>query len=132
MAIAIQKRPRSAGEQAASQVRYHRKTARGKVLKVLREVYVRDDIPCGVEACGECGEAFYADEAVDGPAGARHATLQRSGIENSLAEKPHLVVIDTNVVLHQVCCHTSEADATDGRARVICFHERDRAADSCE
>ena len=37
-----------------------KKTRRGKVLKVVREHYLRDDIPCGVADCGseECKDLY--------------------------------------------------------------------------
>ena len=31
-----------------------KKTRRGKVIKVVREHYLRDDIGCGVRGCQDC------------------------------------------------------------------------------
>lgn len=31
-----------------------KKTRRGKVIKVVREHYLRDDIGCGIKGCGDC------------------------------------------------------------------------------
>lgn len=94
MAISVQKRARAAvgGGVGDATVRFHRKTARGKVLKVLRETYRRDDVPCGVVAW-ETGADADADD--------RAPVLDASGIVNSTASA-HYIVIDTNVVLHQM------------------------------
>ena len=100
--ITIQKRARGAQERDAARVKFHRKTARGKVHKVLRETYRRDDIPCGVQGCAACGAHLYADEVAGSALPARQATLERGGIANKIAGAPHYVVIDTNVVLHQM------------------------------
>lgn len=62
----------------------------GKVLKVVREHYLRDDIWCGSEFCHECPQK-------NGRVLCSNPTSQ-----SSLANFPHYVVIDTNVVLHQV------------------------------
>ena len=33
---------------------FYKKTRRGGVVKVVRELYLRDGIPCGSNACSEC------------------------------------------------------------------------------
>ena len=58
-----------------------KKTKSNKVVKVVREVYLRDDIYCCSLACGKCPFS---------PA---------SKLE---ADVPEYIVIDTNVVLHQI------------------------------
>lgn len=35
---------------------FHRRTKRGAVMKIVREHYLRDDIPCGFEGCEKCAE----------------------------------------------------------------------------
>lgn len=100
--ISIQKRPRTDDEKAAAYVKFHRKTARGKVLKVLRETYHRDDIPCGSVACAFCGPALYAAEGAGSSMPTRKPMLDTRGIENTYTGAPHYVMIDTNVVLHQM------------------------------
>ncbi|KAF9043793.1 RNB-domain-containing protein [Hymenopellis radicata] len=50
--ITIRKRPQV--EAVVTQRKFFKKTARGKVIKVLRERYLRDDVGCGVEDCREC------------------------------------------------------------------------------
>uniref|UniRef100_A0AAY4E6E7 Exosome complex exonuclease RRP44 n=1 Tax=Denticeps clupeoides TaxID=299321 RepID=A0AAY4E6E7_9TELE len=66
-----------------------KKTRSGGILKVVREHYLRDDIWCGSEVCGEC-----RDES---------PVLQRDAcMESSLCPSPHYLIPDTNVILHQV------------------------------
>ncbi|KAG1789318.1 uncharacterized protein HD556DRAFT_1244099 [Suillus plorans] len=50
--ITILKRPRE--EAVITQRMFFKKTARGKVIKVLRERYLRNDISCGVNGCRVC------------------------------------------------------------------------------
>ncbi|KAF9618769.1 hypothetical protein IFM89_002464 [Coptis chinensis] len=61
-----------------------RKTKQGKVLKVVREHYLRDDINCGASICKVCE-----------PAASAAARLSSNG-------STVLLVIDTNVVLNQI------------------------------
>lgn len=94
MAITIQKRPQSDGERAAATVQFRRKTARGKVLKVLRESYQRDDVPCGCAACAACAE--HVEPGTPAP------LLHADGIANQYIKEAHYVLVDTNVILHQM------------------------------
>jgi exosome complex exonuclease DIS3/RRP44 len=57
-----------------------KKTRAGRVQKVVREHYLRDDISCGAASCSTCG-------AVEHPLSADAAAI---------------LVVDTNVVLHQI------------------------------
>lgn len=59
---------------------FTKKTRHGKVLKVVREHYLRDDIPCGTEYCETCDKAS--------------ARLKST--------PDQILVIDTNVALHQI------------------------------
>ena len=60
----------------------------------MRERYLRSDIPCGYEACFECS-SFPGYKAVLPVEGARgHAKFN--------GKAGHWLVIDTNIVLHQV------------------------------
>jgi len=62
----------------------------GKVLKVVREHYLRDDIWCGSAMCRDCGKD-------------NTALLENTPVSDSdLCDFPHYIVLDTNVVLHQV------------------------------
>lgn len=66
-----------------------KKTRSGGVMKIVREHYLRDDIWCGSEYCTDCKQ--------------ESTVLQRDAcIESNLCPFPHYVILDTNVVLHQV------------------------------
>ena len=67
-----------------------KKTKRGKIVKIVREHYLRDDIWCGIEQCPGCQQ--------------QQNILESSPVSKSkLCPFPHYIVPDTNVVLHQVC-----------------------------
>ena len=63
-----------------------KKTRGGKVMKVVREHYLRDDLPCGIVACTLCT-----------PSSSPKLDLRRAS-----AELCTVYVVDTNVVLHQM------------------------------
>ncbi|KAH8115103.1 hypothetical protein DFH11DRAFT_1726540 [Phellopilus nigrolimitatus] len=86
--ITIRKRPRT--DAVATQRKFFKKTARGKVVKVLRERYLRDDVACGIEGCSACNEA----------SGTCLPALGESG--HRLYPTGHFVLPDTNVFLHQM------------------------------
>ena len=66
-----------------------KKTKRGKILKIVREHYLRDDIGCGSELCEVCPE--------------EQGVLERAPpSESDLLQHAHYILPDTNVVLHQV------------------------------
>lgn len=69
---------------------FHRITRRGKVLKVVREHYLRDDIGCGAAACTLCSAPGASGEGSEGPA------LSPAPYNN------RYLVLDTNAVLHQM------------------------------
>ena len=66
-----------------------KKTKKGAVLKVVREHYLRDDVWCGVKGCKKCKH--------EAPPLEMHPLA-----ESDLCPHPHLIVPDTNVVLHQL------------------------------
>lgn len=120
--ITISKRSRA--DDAFAQRKFFKKTAKGKVLKgpsassslllssfapssclaigprlafvtVIRERYLRNDIPCGSAFCEEC-----LDES-------QKPVLPRQGFTSStLVPQGHYVVPDTNAFLHQVSPHS--------------------------
>ena len=102
--ITIQKRPLVGTDLEASRNKYFRKTARGKVLKVLRERYLRDDIACGSKACPKCEPLHLAiNREVDELAtGRKRALLSKSGRTSAAIDPPHYIVLDTNAFLHQM------------------------------
>ncbi|OXG95921.1 exosome complex exonuclease DIS3/RRP44 [Cryptococcus neoformans A2-102-5] len=89
--ITILKRTRE--DQHLSQNKFLKKTARGKVINIFRERYVRDDIPCGYQDCHQCAQ-FPGYKPV----------LPRTGYlqHTKFAGNGHYLVIDTNIVLHQM------------------------------
>ncbi|KAG6817260.1 hypothetical protein H0H87_010921 [Tephrocybe sp. NHM501043] len=85
--ITIRKRPRT--EAVVTQRKFFKKTARGKVIKVLRERYLRDDVVCGVQGCTACDES-------DVP-------LPKTGDHSHhLYPSGHFILPDTNVFLSQM------------------------------
>ncbi|XP_034253802.1 exosome complex exonuclease RRP44 [Thrips palmi] len=69
-----------------------RKTKRGNILKIVREHYLRDDIWCGSSLCKNCSLKE------------KDKVLDKEVISNvsSVFSFPHYLVLDTNVVLHQI------------------------------
>jgi hypothetical protein len=107
--ITIQKRPLPTADDEASQWtqrRFFKKTARGKVQKILRERYLRDDVSCGRSGCEVCEGrmSMGRSDKLEGGAGLQElgTKVGKEGIGS------HFIVLDTNVVLHQV-------------SRTICF-----------
>ncbi|KAH9977177.1 hypothetical protein BGW80DRAFT_1443481 [Lactifluus volemus] len=86
--ITIRKRQRD--DAVFTQRKFFKKTARGKVVKVIRERYLRDDVSCGIEKCREC---------VSTP----RPHLPFSGaVDHKLFPNGHFVLPDTNVFLAQM------------------------------
>ncbi|EJF61412.1 RNB-domain-containing protein [Dichomitus squalens LYAD-421 SS1] len=86
--ISIRKRPRT--EAVVTQRKFFKKTARGKVVKVLRERYLRDDVACGMHSCTLC-------------ASSRDAVLPSSGsLSHPSFPSGHFVLPDTNIFLSQM------------------------------
>ncbi|XP_074995184.1 exosome complex exonuclease RRP44 isoform X2 [Calonectris borealis] len=71
-----------------------KRTRAGAVVKVVREHYLREDIPCGAAACRLCPPR---------PAGpGLGLEAQPSGAASSLCPGPHYLLPDTNLLLHQI------------------------------
>ena len=96
-----------------------RSTRKGKVQKIVREVYLRQDIPCSSKLCKKCRQIAPKDASGNGKAPyANHASDRRSGLWETdelialpfvLSEKPagtkafpkgHYIVPDTNALLN--------------------------------
>ncbi|CAH1778412.1 unnamed protein product [Owenia fusiformis] len=68
---------------------FMKKTKRGSILKIVREHYLRDDIWCGSSMCNICLHESTPLQA--NPSSA-----------SSVCQSPHYLIVDTNVVLHQM------------------------------
>lgn len=114
--ITIQKRPLPTTDPSVTQLtqrRFYKKTARGKVQKILRERYLRDDVSCGRQGCEICQDQDKdASDRIEGGSRLQEmgTKLTRDGIGN------HFVVLDTNVVLHQVSAESRERES-------VCMYE---------
>nr|GAT46083.1 predicted protein [Mycena chlorophos] len=86
--ITIRKRPHS--EAVISTRKFFKKTARGKVVKVLRERYLRDDVACGIQSCASC------DNSTADPLPFAGDTQHKAFPDG------HYILPDTNVFLHQM------------------------------
>lgn len=73
-----------------AQKSFLRKTRRGKIVKVVREHYLRDDIGCGVAACPECANE---DNGID---------VAASSPCPSIMARPHLIVPDASAFVGQM------------------------------
>lgn len=74
-----------------------RSTKAGNAIKVYREQYLRDDIPCGSQLCAECASISVPDAKGDLPVPVLSAT------PNSTTKRgAHYVVIDTNIALKAI------------------------------
>ncbi|WVR04559.1 hypothetical protein IAU60_001566 [Kwoniella sp. DSM 27419] len=89
--ITILKRARA--DVPLSQNKFLKKTARGKVMNILRERYVRDDIPCGFESCILCQDFPGFRPVLPAKGYTQHQKYGGAG---------HWLVVDTNIVLHQM------------------------------
>lgn len=69
-----------------------KKTRAGGVMKIVREHYLRDDIGCGAPGCSAC------DGAHEGPV----LEPQPQDPASTLCPRPHYLLPDTNVLLHQI------------------------------
>ena len=94
-----------------------KKTRRGKVIKVVREHYLRDDLGCGIRGCAECyGEEDDSDAAAPSLSPACAPRLPRRPAPSpcpSLVAEPHYLVLDTNVVLDQIDVLEEAVDGLD-------------------
>ncbi len=95
----------AAGEQAHVK-RFQRKTARGKVLRVIRERYLRNDIGCGCPNCTACRpyheQLYRTVQSSEGRKLHFLAPKPLRGNKKVHEEAGYYLIIDTNVVLHQM------------------------------
>ncbi|VDC05343.1 unnamed protein product [Peniophora sp. CBMAI 1063] len=88
--ITIRKRPLE--DAVITQRKFFKKTAKGKVIKVIRERYLRDDIGCGITGCRECPSTSSPEPCLP---------LYGSNDHQSFPHG-HFVLPDTNVFLSQM------------------------------
>jgi exosome complex exonuclease DIS3/RRP44 len=74
-----------------------RKTNRGGFIPITREVYLRDDIPCGYPGCTACQQHLHA---IGDP---QRRLLSAEPRSTRLFAQPHYLLIDASVAQHQVC-----------------------------
>ncbi len=75
-------------------------SGRGAVNKVVKEHYLRDDIPCGVVGCSECTPLMEAAVAAGLPASFVDPCAQ--GGVNAAIGRCHVILPDTNILLHHL------------------------------
>ncbi|CAL4156656.1 unnamed protein product, partial [Meganyctiphanes norvegica] len=73
---------------------FYRKTKKGNIIKIVREHYLRDDVWCGLRGCEVC--SISSSDLDTRPL----EFLETS--QSDLVKKPHHLIIDTNVALHQI------------------------------
>lgn len=84
-------------------------TGKGTVTKVIKEHYLRDDIPCGYGKCPECMHTGAGRSSVEADATAITSSSSGSLIllapeksVNTLVPEAHLILVDTNILLHHL------------------------------
>ena len=70
-------------------------TGRGSVTKVVKEHYLREDIPCGVLGCQQC-------VSLTGESGVNIFDPTEPTLPNSHMTTPHIILPDTNILLHHL------------------------------
>jgi exosome complex exonuclease DIS3/RRP44 len=65
-----------------------KRTRKGNVVKVVKEHYLRDDIPCSSEICNICSKTT--------------PPVLSSEPRSTSTHKPHYLIPDTNVFISQV------------------------------
>ncbi|KAF8344715.1 hypothetical protein F5887DRAFT_250455 [Amanita rubescens] len=91
--ITIRKRPPE--EAVITQRKFFKKTARGKVIKVLRERYLRDDVGCGTRGCAIC-------KGLAGMNGELALLPSEGDKSHPLFPEGHFLLPDTNIFLSQM------------------------------
>lgn len=80
-----------------------KKTRRGKVLKIVREHYLRTDIACGSDICQECPKPMIVSDENTPP---KYSTLSENPRQSfklpSECPRRHYIVLDTNIILNQI------------------------------
>lgn len=108
------------------------RSSKGKCTKIVRELYLRHDIPCSSRLCTRC----LADTKGDSYGRIRPFVLSPSPPVNDTIKVPHYIVPDTNIFLHcmDVLEHATITDVIvlqtvldEVRARSLPLYNRLRA-----
>lgn len=70
-----------------------KKTRRGKILKVVREHYLRDDLGCGIESCSLCRTTEDSDDDNDNKKSIKPILLMESKSKCDMFTSPHLIIL---------------------------------------
>ncbi|KAM9954069.1 hypothetical protein ACTFIR_009193 [Dictyostelium discoideum] len=73
---------------------FYKATKKGTIIKVVNEIYLRDDIPCGHDSCKECKTKLERRTTVE----------DRALLSNEIntIDSDKILILDTNVILHQI------------------------------
>ncbi|QPG75771.1 exosome catalytic subunit dis3 [Brettanomyces nanus] len=97
MSISLKRKRLSSGLSVSQKVFV--RSRNGRATKIVREHYLREDIPCSSMACSKCEEFYF----VDANGEMRHPILSDSpfDLQNNDIGK-HYLIVDTNVVLNAI------------------------------
>jgi hypothetical protein len=76
-----------------------------RIVSVLREHYLRPDVPCGAALCEECSDLYGQAPTLTGQSkpSTSKPVLSQAAREPTTAHKSrHYLILDTNILLHQV------------------------------
>lgn len=97
MSVSLKRKRVSSGLSVSQKVFV--RSRNGNAIKVVREHYLRDDIPCFSKACELCSDCYKAGPSGEIP----HPILSESPLElkqNKIGK--HYLVVDTNIVLNAI------------------------------
>lgn len=86
---------RASNHSTLSQKVFVRTSKAGNATKVVREQYLRDDIPCSSQGCQYCKNNLYVADAT----GKRQEPILETQPNKTTKRGPHYLVVDTNIVL---------------------------------
>ncbi|TID15762.1 hypothetical protein CANINC_004291 [Pichia inconspicua] len=95
MSVAVKRKRLSSGLTVSQKVFV--RSRNGNASKIVREHYLRDDIPCSSKVCEHCAPYYIAGPSGEVP----HAILSESPLVMKDIGQ-HYVVIDTNIVLNAI------------------------------
>lgn len=84
---------------------YYKLTRRGRIIKTVKERYLRDDIACGIPDCALCSRNVEEPMANKSVTASEIVGTTTNNDQVHLSTEPQdntILIIDTNVVLHQI------------------------------